>query len=152
MPFLEDGFPTFYTFSASGAAQALFKEVEVTPPGIEGGDPINVTTMRNVTWETMAFQKLKTMAESSMSAQYDPKLYTEIDAMINLNQLITLTFPDASELDFWGALTGFTPGTNTRGEMPTADATVIPSNRDNTQAEVDPVFREAPTTTTTTTS
>lgn len=144
MAILEDGFATLISFAEN--ATVKLEEKEVQPPSIEGGGENNVTTMRNTAWRTKAPKKLKTLGESSCTVAYDPAVYPEIVAMININQAITLTFPDGSTLVFWGWIDGFSPNTITEGEQPTAELTIVCSNRDgdNNNVEIAPAYAAAP--------
>lgn len=139
----EDGFSTTISFSAGGSGIEVFMaEKTVTPPGISGGGGNDVTTMRNTEWRTMAAKKLKTLTNGSATVAYDPAIYDEILALVQVNQLITITFPDTSTVDFWGFLDEFTPGDSEEGEQPTADLVIIPSNRNNDGTEVGPDYTE----------
>jgi len=139
---LDDGFKTTITFSSvgsgSGAVLELY-EKEVTPPGVSGGGPIDTTTMHNTTWRSNMPKQLKTLSAGSFVAAYDPAVYNDIVAMVNVNQEITVTFPDASTLVFWGWLDNFTPSALVEGEQPTADVTIQPSNIDGNGNEIAPV-------------
>lgn len=138
MTILHDGYQTLITFALNPAV--TFKEISITPPGLDGGDAIDTTTMHNVKWRTMQPKALITMTESSLTVAYDPVFLDEANAMLNLNQLITLTFPDGSTWEFYGFLKNFTPGQHTEGERPTADCTVVCTNEDNSHVETDPVY------------
>lgn len=138
MPVLEDGFSTIYTFALAPVVK--FAEKTVTPPGFDGGGPNDVTTMRNEEWRTMAPKKLKTLTEAGASCAYDPAFIEDVNDMINVNQLITVTFPDGSSWDFWGYLDKFTPGEHQEGEQPEADVVIQPTNRDASGNEVAPVY------------
>lgn len=141
MAIQEDGFSTTMSFSAGGSGIEVFMaEKEVTPPGISGDGENDVTTMRNTAWRTKASKQLKTLTNSSAIVAYDSAIYDEILALIQVNQLITITFPDTSTLDFWGWLDEFTPGSQQDGEQPTADIVIIPSNRNDSQVEVAPDY------------
>lgn len=139
---LDDGFKTLVSFANYPSVK--FYEKEVTPPGLKGGGPNNTTTMRNTAWETNAPKKLKSMAEGSMNAAYDPQVYQDIPSMINVNQLITYTFSDGSSVAFWGWLDEFVPGTIKPGEQPTADVKIQPSNQNGSGVETAPVYTPAP--------
>ncbi len=135
---LDDGFATTISL-ANGTT--LF-EKSVTPPGLDGGGSIDTTTMRNTLYRTMSPKSLITLSECSVTVAYDPAAYTTLIGALNTNQIITVTFPDASTIAFWGWLNSFTPGENTEGEQPTAEITIIPSNHDNATppAEQPPVI------------
>jgi hypothetical protein len=138
---LEDGYSTKIAFAAD--PDVGFWEKTVTPPGIDGGDAIEQTTMHNSTWRTFAARSLATLTDVSVTAAYDPAVYPQIVALINVEGLITLHFPDGSTLDFYGFLKEFTPGEHSEGDQPEADITIICTNRNPTSgAEVGPVFTD----------
>lgn len=146
MAIMEDGFSTIITFPAPYATIAFYEKT-VTPPGVSGGGANDVTTMRNTAWRTFAPKKLKTLTDVSAEVAYDPAVYDDIVSMVNLNQLVTVTFPDASTIQFYGWLDEFTPNANEEGSQPTANITIIMSNRDATGGEQAPVYATTTTTT-----
>jgi hypothetical protein len=151
MVLMGDGYQTTIDFSAfaEGSSDAslllLMEEKEITPPGISGGGANDASTMRNSTWRTMSPKSLRTLTPATFTVAWDPAIYDEMVAMINQNQLIKITFPDGSTLQFWGWLDEFTPGPNTEGSQPTATMTIQPSNQDgdNNDAEYSPVYTAA---------
>jgi hypothetical protein len=144
---LQDGHSTIISFANDPAVK--FKEVGVTPPGISGGGANDFTNMRNVTWRTKAPKKLKSMDDMSGEVQYDPAVYDSgsgangVVDMINVNQLITVTFPDGDTVAFWGWLDNFAPNQAQEGEPPTANITVICSNINGSGVETAPVHTAA---------
>lgn len=138
MTIMNDGHSTLVTFSADSSV--ALKEKEVTPPGVSGGGENDTTTMHNTTWRTRQPKQLVTLSECSFVAAYDPAVYDEIIAMINVNQQITVEFPDGSTLVFWGWIDEFTPNRHVEGEQPTAEVTIIPSNQNNSGAETAPNY------------
>lgn len=136
---LRDGFSTLIAFTAD--PDVSFWEKTVKPPGVDGGDAIEVTTMHNEVWRPFAARLLKTLTEASVTAAYDPQVYDQIVALCNVNNLITVHFPDGSELDFWGYLRTFEPGDNTEGEFPEATINITPTNEDNSGNEVAPNYK-----------
>lgn len=129
MPRIDDGFPTTVHFEEDPTVQ--FWEKSVTPPGIQGGGANDTTTMRNIAWRTRSPKKLRTLGDFTMTAAYDPEVYTSILAMLQVNQRIMVIFPDGSGVRFWGFLDDFSPNEITEGEQPDAEITVIPSNQNN---------------------
>ncbi len=138
---IDDGHGIQYEFSANPDVNLW--EKEVTPPGMDGGEPNNTTTMRNRAWETLAPQKLKTLTESGATVAYAVASYSEFFDMINVNQEITITYPDGGTVQFWGYLQRFVPNAVVRGQQPTANIRVIPTNQDNDGNEVEPVITPA---------
>jgi hypothetical protein len=135
---LTDGFST--KFCPKSNPTISFWESTVTPPGIDGGDEIDTTTMHNTTWRTRDSRALRTLTEAQCKAAYDPVIYTDILTLVNLNDEWTVRFPDGSTLAFWGFLKTFEPDEVQEGEMPMATVTICPTNMDNSGAEQAPVL------------
>jgi len=138
---IDDGFSTTISFSASASGITLeIWEKTVTPPSIEGGGPNETTTMRNTTWRTNAPKKLKTLGTASCMVAYDPAVFDELVATVNVNQEIEITYPDGETLTFWGYIDSFTPGTIEEGAQPTADISIQCTNMNAAGTEVAPVL------------
>ena len=135
---LRDGYSTKITLSRD--PNINFWERTVTPPGIDGGDSIEITTMHNDDWRVFAPRSLATLTEMTCSAAYDPQVYTEILGVLNLNDQITVRFPDGSTLAFWGYLKMFEVGEHSEGEFPECTITIVPTNEDDDGAERSPVL------------
>lgn len=135
---MDDGFAT--TISFPSHASIKFYEKTVTPPGVSGEGAIDTTTMLNTTYRTRKPKSLKTLTDSSVTVAYDPAVYPEILAIINDNQLITITYPDTSTLVFYGWVDSFVPGAQTEGEQPTAEVSIISSNQTDGGVEYAPVW------------
>ena len=141
---IDDGHPTKITFSKDGSGSGItFWEKSVTPPGVDGGGENDTTTMHNVKYRTRSPKKLITMTAMSMVCAYDPVVYEDIMDSINVNQQITVEFPDGSTVTFWGWLNSFVPGDVAEGEQPTATVEIIPSNQNDDGAEMGPTYAEA---------
>lgn len=138
---LDDGYQTLISFAAD--TNILFYEKEVTPPEVDGGGEVDTTTMLNATWRTKQPKALKTLGNAGATVAYDPACYPEVVALINVNNLITVTFPDGDTLAFWGWLNKFTPGSNKEGEQPTAEVEIIASNQNDSGVETAPVHTPA---------
>lgn len=139
MAIMLDGFSTTIAFAADSSL--LFEVKELTPPPIEGGGGIDVTTMSNTAWRTMSPKSLKTLGQMSLVVAYDPESYDEQASLVNTNNLVTITFPDTTTLAFYAYVESFTPGPNTEGEQPTATIVITPTLRhSSTGAETAPVY------------
>ena len=134
---LDDGYQTLVSFAADPTV--LFYEKTVTPPGVDGGGEVDTTTMLNSTWRTRNPKALISLSNAAMKVAYDPACDPEIVALVNVNTLITVTFPDASTLAFWGWLNSFTPSEHQEGEQPSADIEIVPSNQNAAGTETAPV-------------
>lgn len=136
---LKDGFRTLITFSRSTTASLWEKTVK--PPGIDGGDPIDQTTMHNSAWRTTAPRQLKTLTECSGKAAYDPNVVNQLYDLINIEQTITVTFSDGSTLAFYGFLKMFETDELSEGQQPEASFTIVPTNFDHVnKVEAAPVL------------
>ena len=124
-------------------ASAPFWEVSVKPPGVDGGDEIDTTTMHNDEWRSKAPRALKDLTNSSTKAAYDPKIWNTILSQVNVPQVITFLWPNGDLLSFYGFLKKWEPSDLTEGEMPTNDFEIVATNEDPaTGAEVAPLFNE----------
>ena len=126
---LDDGFSTLIAFEDD--TNIDFWEKTVQPPGFDGGDEIDITTMHNITYRTFAPRSLVTLTEMSTTVAYDPDAWNQILSIINVVMSITVTFPDASTMDFFGFLKTFEPQDMEEGAQPEANITVQPTNRDD---------------------
>ena len=86
---------------------------------------------------------LKTLTNGQFICAYDTAILSEINGMIGVNQLITVTFPDGSTYAFWGWVDEFTPSELVDGTQPTATCTIICSNMNDSSVETDPVYTAA---------
>ena len=137
--FLESGHSTKVAFSRD--PDIALWEKSVTPPGIDGGDEIEITTMFNATVRTFASQPLYMLSEFKFTCSYDPDVYAAVIQLINQEGAITVHYPDGSKLTFYGYMKNFEPGENTREDQPEADVTVMPTNWDPVnRVEVGPVL------------
>jgi hypothetical protein len=124
---LDEGFSTKITFARDPNIE--FWEKTVKPPGLDGGDPVDTTTMHNVTYRTFNPRKLKTMTAMTTKAAYDPVAYDSILALINVKDTVTVTFSDGSTLAFYGYLQKFEPDDIDEGKQPEAGITIMPTNQ-----------------------
>jgi len=133
---LKDGFGITITFAGHNFSLVL-DPTSITPPGVEGGDPIDTTTHSNIAYRTKYPRSLKEITDASMTVVYDPGAWDNIVAAINDNTLITFTFPDASSLAVYGYLKSFTPNEYVEGEQATAECVIVVTN-DNEGTETGP--------------
>ncbi len=136
---LKDGYQTRITFNADTDVSLWEKSVKT--PGVDGGDSIEQTTMRNSTWRTFAPRSLKTLTEATFKGAYDPDIYNQLLALINVETTVTVQFPDGSTLAFYGFLKTFEPDELVEGTQPEASVTIVPTNFDHVnKVEAGPVL------------
>ena len=125
---LEDGYQTIIEFAGSDTIKLFEKTVQ--PPGLEGGEKVDTTTMHNQDVRTYAPRWLKEVTDGQMTVAYDPAVLSEVLALINVVKEITLTHPDGSTWTFFGYLRSFVPGSNAEGAQPEATCTIVSTNVD----------------------
>lgn len=127
---MPEGFRSLVTFSLD--RNLAIWEISNKPPGVDGGDAIDITTQHNVTWHTMAPRTLLKLEPVTITCAYDPDAYSKIIThLVNVNGQITFLYPDGSTLAFWGWLQKFEPSELKEGEFPQASVTITPSNYDD---------------------
>lgn len=137
---IDDGHSTRISFSASASAATDLFEKSVTPPSVEGGGENDTTTMLNSVYRTKSPKSLITLGDAQAEVAYDPAVYNEIVGMINVNQQITITFPDAHTLVFWGWIDSFSPNPIVEGQQATAAIVIKCSNQNDSGVETAPVY------------
>ncbi len=137
---LDDGFSSVIAFERD--VDVSFWEKTTQPPGYDGGDAIETTTMHNTLWRTMSSRVLITLTEASCLVAYDPDVYNNIlNNLINAEGSITIHFPDGSTLDFFGYLRTFEASDLEEGAQPEATVTIQPTNYDSVNSvEAAPVL------------
>jgi len=139
---MADGFRTYITLTVNPSIE--FWEVSVTPPGIDGGEPTDTTNMHNNLWRTFHARKLIKMDNVVCEAEYNPALYTDILAVVNVATTITVLFPDHSTLAMFGYLKSFKPAALEDGKVPTCSVEFVVTNADPTTCvEAGPVYTSA---------
>lgn len=136
--FLEDGFSTKITIGLD--TNISFWEKTVTPPGLDVGERIALSTMFNVAYRTWGLRQLIDLTEASGTAAYDPLVYPQIVAIIGEKTTITVTFSNGDTLAFFGGLRTFVPQSHEEGSQPEANFTISPTNRDSSGVEQAPVY------------
>jgi hypothetical protein len=119
---LPDGYRTLVTFADFPSIQLFAKKV--TPPGIEGGDGIDTTTMLNDRWKTKYPQSLIEATPLNFTAAYKPEIYVQAVIAVNLPQYITVTFPNGDSVGDYGWLRSIKPNSHEIGAQPTAECVV----------------------------
>lgn len=136
---LDDGFQSVVTFSENPSLAIYEKSVQ--PPAMDGGDPIQTSTMLNSAYETKKPQCLVGHDDGSVVAAYDPAVLSDIQDMINVEQAITYTYPDGSQYIHWGYIRRAEPSPLVKGEQPEITLTIVVTNWDPIHCvEAGPVF------------
>lgn len=125
---LKDGYSSRMAFAADPNVNIWIKSLK--PPGVDGGDAIDNTTMHNDDWRIMRARSLKTLTESTGKGGYDPVVYNELVALVNVEGAITEHFPDGSTLSYYGYLKNAEFDELVEGTMPELAFTVVPTNYD----------------------
>lgn len=135
---LDEGFSTKVTLARNTTVSIWEKTIK--PPGVDGGEAVETTTMHNLTLRTMAPRVLKTMTPMTFKGIYDPNLYNQLFSIVNVRDTITVKFSDNSTLAFWGYVQKFEPAEISEGAPCEADITIVPTNTDLSGVEQAPVL------------
>ncbi len=139
---MPDGFKALITFASKPNISLWEKSVK--PPGLDGGEPIDTSTMHNIKYRTAYPRALVTVDDGSANCAYDPDVLADILAQINVPQSITYLYADHTTYCVWGYLGGFKPQGLVEGQMPMAQATFPTTNWDaNGKVEAGPVLSPA---------
>jgi hypothetical protein len=134
-----DGFKALITIALDPDIE--FWETSITPPGYDGGDPVDTTTQHNNTVRTKAPRDLIDMTDMTSVGLFNPTIYTSIRAVINKPTTITIL----STLAFYGFVRVFAPGDLTEGGRMEGTLTFTITNQDPaTGAEELPVYAAPP--------
>lgn len=125
---LKNGYQALITFSIAPDLE-LWEKV-VTPPGYSFGEKIDITTQHNKQVRTAASRRLAEVKDAKFTCAYDPEFYDDFLNFAGINQTITKTFPDGSQLAFYGYLSDFEPDGEEEGKQPDATVTIKVTNTD----------------------
>ncbi len=105
-------------------------EKSVTPPSLDGGEPVPSTTMHNALYRTQRARTLVTIGNISGKCEYDPAVWDQIMSIINVEGSITVEWRDGSTLDLFGYLQKFEFSELTEGGEAEATYTIVVTNWD----------------------
>jgi hypothetical protein len=125
---MDDGYQALVTFTLNPTVSLW--PMTVTPPGADGGEAIPTSTMLNTALRTFSPRALITMMESPVTCGYDPRLYSQIVALLNKPTTITILFMEGSTLAYYGWLRKADFAPLKEGEFPTTTVSIFPSNTD----------------------
>ena len=112
-----------------------FLEKSVTPPGMDGGDPIDTTNNSKTTYREQYPRTLVQVTGGSATVEYDPSTYASILGAVNVLQYITIEYLEGDQIQFYGWLRSFTPSDLAEGAQPTAEIVIESAGVDNEGAE-----------------
>jgi len=141
---MPDGFSTKVVFALMPTCP--FWEITPQIGGIDGGELIKISSMRNTLWHTAKFRTLLKAEDTEVKVSFDPRLYNEVKAnLINRNTTVSEWFPDGSTLTYFGGLRKMGKMSMSEGELPTTDITISKTNIDpsDNQTEYGPVMSPA---------
>jgi hypothetical protein len=125
---LGNGYGARLVFSSNPTVP--FEEVEVTPPGWEGGEPLDLSNHHNKKYRTKAPRRLIDMTDAELTVNYSTDMVGDIEGLVNHHDTITVWWPDNAHVAFYGYLRTFKPGRLVDGEKPSATVTVVVTNTD----------------------
>jgi hypothetical protein len=140
---LRDGVGTTIVFAL--VPNVNFWETELTPPGREGGEPIDNTSLLNTVYRTRRAPVLVEGVIISGSAKYDPKITSDLNNLLNKEGACTLWWPDGSYYDFFGYLKSWKYDGHKEKTLPTAKFEIVQTFWDPVNGvEAAGVYHDAP--------
>lgn len=134
---LSNGYQALFTLASKPDLELW--EIDVGAPGLDGGEPVDTTTQHNITLVTREPASLIDLTPFDIVCAFDPVMYTRALTYLNKKDTITIRFPDATTLAFYGWLQALSPPTMSRGTMPTMTLTICPANQ-NPQTGAEEAF------------
>lgn len=125
---LRDGHVSKFTMSQDPEIELW--ETDVQPPGLDVGEPIDVSTQHNVNYRTFAAPGLVTLTPHTVVFGYDPAAYTTLLAMVGIDQTFTVLFPSLQTLAYYGYIQSAEFSPLVENEMPLVTLTIVPTNYD----------------------
>lgn len=119
---------------------------EVQPPDVDGGGPIEVSSMNNILVRTKVHKHLYSLGVITAHVEWDPADYPALMTPpkdLNVNLAMAIVFPDLSILTFWAWIDKFTPTSHKEGELPTAEMKIEISNLTSAGVESPGIFTAA---------
>jgi hypothetical protein len=99
-------------------------EKNVTPGGIEGGDPIDITTNDNTSLRSFAPRTLATETPINLEVTYNQTDKAALEALANTSDDIRTEYPDNTTELTSGWIRSVIANQATSGEQPTANLVV----------------------------
>lgn len=121
---IPDGFVTKLCFHSQPALGVWEKQVK--PPGFDGGEMIDISTMFNTLYHTMYPRALIKVDEISSVCGYDPDAIAQLIALINYPDSVSIFYPDNTSYDIFACLRRVEFSEHQEGEFPTATLTIAP--------------------------
>lgn len=125
---LDNGFGALIAFASNLTIEIYEKSVQLG--AIEGGDPIMTDTHLNTVYITKSPQCLEEWEDVVVIAAYDPAVFSELQALLNDPENITLIYPDGTTLAFWGYLRRIESSPLVKGVQPEITLTIVVTNFD----------------------
>ncbi len=136
---IPDGFSTKVTFASQTTLSVW--ERDVKPPGGDGGELIDITTMHNTKYKTKYPRTIVDISDGTMVCGIDPSALSTLDALVNRPDTVTVTYPDGSTAAYYAALIKYDPSEFKIGEFPLFTLTFGIMDYDYTaHSEVGPAY------------
>ncbi len=136
----DEGFSCKIAFSAD--PDVSFWETVVGAPGLEGGDPVPLTTMFNQTYHTVSPRKLIRLTPFQVQGKFNVTTFDQLRALINdRDGWVSLNWPDDSRYSFPGYLKSFQPAQAQEGNPLEGTIEIVPTMQID-GVETDPMTDE----------
>jgi len=124
----DEGYQSLIAFAAD--PDLSFWETVVGAPGVDGGDPVPLTTMHNTALHTLAPRHLKRMTPFQVQGKFGIGTLDQVFALINVNGWITINWP-TGRVSFPGYLKSFQPAQAQEGNPLEGSIEIVPTMQIN---------------------
>jgi len=118
------------TITNSADTDVSLFEVEVTPGGLDNGDPIDTSTQFNNKYHTRRPRALMKADGAKIKAQLAAGTRKQVDLLIGVEATITETYPDGSTYCYYGYFKSVKFDTFKEGEKPMCEVEVVETDWD----------------------
>jgi len=117
------------TFTLDSLATFEFYYIDLTPPSVDGGDPISTTLLATTDFHTKMAPELKDIGNIQFTAEYQPDVI--LTAPYGQPGNIAIYFPGQGTMTFRGYLKNFNPDSLKPGERSQGSGEFVVTNTAN---------------------
>lgn len=117
---------TTLSFSPDAGEEFVFNYIEITPPSVDGGDPIDTSLLSTTEFRTKMAPQLKDMSNIQFTAEYQPQLV--LDVPYGVGGTLTIMIPGEGSLTVRAYLKNLQPQSLRVNERATMSGEFVVTN------------------------